>query len=187
MSGMRSFSNQELIQIKTILTNPRDYCLFVLGYRTGFRISELLSLTVDSVYSNNKVRDTIKVWRRDMKGGVSSREIPLHSEAKEAIEKYLFTLIIKNSKAKLFKSRQDSCMSRSRAIGIYKEIASKLQLSGSIATHSARKTLAGNVYKASGNNLLVTQRALGHASITSTIKYIDVNKEEVDNIILGLE
>lgn len=184
---MRSLNQQEIQLIKTNLKNPRDYCLFVLGYRTGFRISELLSFDIKSVYSNGKVRESVKVWRKNMKGGISSREVLLHQEARLAIQKYVDTLIVTDTNDKLFKSKKGGSIGRSRAIGIIKEVVQKLDLQGSIATHSMRKSFSKNVYKASGNNLLIVQKALGHSSIMSTVKYLSVTQEEVDKIIMELE
>jgi integrase len=47
----------------------RNWALFIVGHRTGFRISELLSLRVSDVMQHGKVLDQIAVLRRHMKGG----------------------------------------------------------------------------------------------------------------------
>lgn len=55
----------------------RDRLLFVLGATTGFRISELLSLSVASVWSAGKPNKFVAVPRGAMKGRRESRSVPL--------------------------------------------------------------------------------------------------------------
>ena len=48
-----------------------------------------------------------------------------------------------------------------------------------MTTHSPRKTYAKVVYQNSGNDLLVTQQALRHTSIETTLCYLDTLKDQV--------
>lgn len=185
MSGMRKFSLTEIQQIKTTLTNPRDYCLFVLGYRTGFRITELLSLTIDSVWSGSKVRDSLKVWRQDVKGRTTSREVMLHPEAKEAICKWLLQVRLDDRKSPLFASRVgNKAITRFMAHKIYKNLVVKLGLEGSVATHSARKTFAHDMYRKLGRDLVATKAAMGHSSIVTTEIYLTPDQDVINKAIL---
>ena len=52
MAGCRPLSEYEIYQVLSVLKNKRNKLLFILGIRTGFRISELLSLTVKDVYKD---------------------------------------------------------------------------------------------------------------------------------------
>jgi hypothetical protein len=45
----------------------RNKALFILGVRSGFRISEMLSLTVGDVFQHGKVVDHVTVARKHMK------------------------------------------------------------------------------------------------------------------------
>jgi integrase len=56
---------------------------------------------------------------------------------------------------------------------------------GVLATHSLRKTFAARVFERSGRNLLLTQRALGHASVASTASYLATAEREVAEVILS--
>ena len=67
-----------------------------------------------------------------------------------------------------------------------KDMVKKHELQGKVATHSMRKTFSAKVYKASGNNLLLTQKALNHSNISTTIKYLNVTKDETYAIIREL-
>jgi site-specific recombinase XerD len=55
-----------------------------------------------------------------------------------------------------------------------------------ISTHSLRKGFAKEVFEASGHSLPVTQKALGHTSILTTIAYLDTDQNEVDQVIRGI-
>jgi integrase len=55
--------------------------LFVVGHRTGFRISELLSLKVGDVQQHGKIVDRVTVQRRHMKKKTEGRTVALHPEA----------------------------------------------------------------------------------------------------------
>jgi len=48
-----------------------------------------------------------------------------------------------------------------------------------------RKTFCQNVYRALDNDLIATQAAMHHASITSTIRYLTFDGERVDAAILA--
>jgi hypothetical protein len=45
----------------------RDRCLFIVGIHTGFRVAELLSLTVGDVWQHNRIPDHVTVQRCHMK------------------------------------------------------------------------------------------------------------------------
>ena len=47
----------------------RDQALITLGLNTGFRISELLSLTVGQAWEAGRVKPLVKVTRAKLKGG----------------------------------------------------------------------------------------------------------------------
>jgi integrase len=69
---------------------------FYRGHRTGFRISELLSLHVGDVMQHGKILDQISVQRRHMKRGkagkTSGRTVKLHPEVRAALSVWLEVL-----------------------------------------------------------------------------------------------
>src|SRR3954467_3669433 len=76
----------------------RDRLLVILGCATGFRITELLSLTVGQLWDGAKgeVTREISVVRRKMKGGrgahnrsIKSRRVPLSEPVRVAVRDYL--------------------------------------------------------------------------------------------------
>ena len=85
MNGCRALTDHEIERLKSHIANPRDYALFVLGLRSGFRVSELVSLKVCDLIEFGEVSESVTVQRKSMKGKQSGRTVRLHAEAKSAI------------------------------------------------------------------------------------------------------
>ena len=189
MKGCRPLTDVEIRAILGVLdrgrTPARDRALLLLGIRTGFRISELLSLTRESVFTNGRVKTRVSVPRRFMKGKKASREVVLHPEAQDALEE-LLREIPQAPDTFLFLSREgkNQRLHRSSAWDILKKAFDACQLDGKLATHSMRKTFAWRVYIASGRDIRKVQEAMGHADLNSTAAYIGVSQSEVDDLIL---
>lgn len=171
----RPLTDSELTLIQGNMTSLRDRALFTLGVKTGFRISELLSLRVEDVVQFGTIVNALTVRRSSMKGKRQSRSIPLHPLAKEVLTTYLATGVT----GKLFP------ITRQHAWRIIKGAAQDARLGGTISTHSMRKTFGMNVYNKTGKNVVAAQRALGHVSLASTSHYLSIGQEEVDQAILA--
>lgn len=174
----RPMTDSEINSVLSHLDNPRDRALFVVGVKTGFRISELLSIRISDLMQYGSIGDTITVRRSSMKCKRSSRTVPLHSQAKQAIEDYLQSRSY-NLHERLFE------ITRKHAWRIISNAAEKAQLSGTISTHSMRKSFGMKIYELTGRNIVAAQRALGHASLASTSHYLSVGDEEVNKAILA--
>jgi integrase len=184
MQGCKPLTDQEISLMLNSLDNPRDKCLFLLGVKTGFRISELLSIKVQDCLEYNEIKQSITVDRRNTKGRVASRTIPINQELRNALERYLKN--IPPQQSYLFESQKGGPISRVHAWRIIKSAAIKNKLKGKIATHSMRKSFADRVYKKLGKDLVKTQRAMGHKSIQSTVSYLSFTEEEIDKAILEI-
>lgn len=186
MSGCRNLTNAEIELFLNNLERQRDRTLFVLGIKTGFRITELLSIKIKDVYQFHKIVDRVKVTRNHTKGKLSSREVILHPTAKLEIVKLLSEFKTLDQDFYLFRSRkgENKPIGRIQAHTILKEIVNKLRLQGPIATHSMRKSFADRVYTNYKFDLRKTQLALGHTDINNTIKYINPDQKDIDDGIL---
>ena len=194
MKGCRPLSEEEISQVTQAFDGPfalRNQALLVLDVRTGYRISELLSLRVGDVYQRGQVVDWITVPKRHMKGQTAGRTLPLHAEAKGALQRWLEaygrqqpllpTLV-------LFPSRKgvNRPLQRGQAHHILQEAYRTNGLTGMIGCHGMRKTFAKKVYERTGRDLRATQHALGHQSPASTAAYLAVDEAAVDAAILAL-
>lgn len=188
MPGCRPLNDDEIKNIKSILPIQRDRTLFVLGLRTGLRISELLSIKIGDVYKFNRVTNSVKLMRHQVKGKRESIEIVLHKDAINEIEKLLGTLDSLDPSLYLFASpkKKGFPITRVQAHRIIKDAVNALELDGKISTHSMRKSLAWNFYNKSGHDLRATQKALKHKFISTTINYLDPDQKDVDKLLLEL-
>ena len=182
MAGCRPLSEQEIYAVLAVMRRRRDRAMFVLGVRTGFRISELLSLNVSDVYKSGRVLGRVKVFKRHIKDKKESREIPLHSHAAEVLAEYMPTL--ETGTTVLFPSARGTRLTRFSAHKIFKDAFAAAGLKGNLATHSMRKTFAKKVYDALGRDLVATRDALGHSHISTTVEYLAPNKDMIDQAIL---
>lgn len=187
MKGCRPLNDQEIEDVYNILKCQRDKVLLILGIRTGFRISEILSLKIQDVVQHGKVASQVTVAKCNTKGKIESKTQGLEDRAKREIKKYLNGLPTYNLQDPLFKStKSDKSITRMQAHRILKDAFDELQLEGTLATHSLRKTFANQAHKSSGYKIEETRVALHHRSLTSTQAYVPVNQEKVDYMILNM-
>jgi site-specific recombinase XerD len=55
-----------------------------------------------------------------------------------------------------------------------------------IGTHSLRKTFGYHIFKRSGGNLALVQKLLNHSSSGDTVRYIGIDREQMDSSYLEL-
>jgi len=188
MKGCRPLTDAEIQGCLAVLSKgshpERDTALFHLGLRTGFRISEILSLTVGDVYQNVQIVDEVYVARRNMKKKREGRRIKLHEEARSAISALVSSLEVFYPASPLFQSQKGGALNRKSAWLMLRKAYAAAGLNGKLGTHSMRKTFAKRIYEKLGKDLLKTQKALDHASVTSTAAYLSFNQDDIDDAIL---
>jgi site-specific recombinase XerD len=180
-------TDAEIVQVSSQL-GARDRAFFVLGVRTGFRVSELLSLRIADVVNAGEVARSVSVARKSMKGKTEGRTIPLHDEARAALAAWVAELDATGAAAEspLFLSREGGALSRTQAWALLTNAYKRAGLSGrGIGCHGLRKTFAGRMYKLLGHDLIRTQKALGHKAITSTAAYLSFAESEVNAAIVA--
>lgn len=179
----KPLSKDELTQLAPHLHAQMQFML-TLGVATGFRISELLSITVAGCFENGGVRSSLSVARKHMKGKQQSRSVVLSQSLQHVLFQHISNL--PPEQTFLFESRLGR-LSRQQAWRLIKRAAASAKLQGNIATHSMRKTFAAKVHTAASGDLFITQQALGHASVNSTVKYLQLNSAKIDETILAAQ
>jgi site-specific recombinase XerD len=184
--GCRALSDTEVSKVLSALKSERDRCLFILGLRTGFRISELLSIRIQDVYQGNKALDQLRVLRGNLKDH-KTRTVALHAQAKEYILEYVSTLTNLDPTQPLFLSQQgvNKALTRHGAAKVLKQAYAEAGLTGpGLATHSMRKSFAVRVYEKLNHDLLSTQKALGHSGLINTLRYLpEPAQDKIDDAI----
>jgi integrase len=187
MKGCRPLSDQEVTLASQSFSGQdatRNKALFLLGIRTGFRISELLSLQVRDVCHRGQIADRVTVQRRYMKRKTEGRTVVLHAEAKAALAAWVLGAHLTDGP--LFPSHKGATrpISRVQAWRILQAAYTANGLQGQLGTHAMRKTFANRVYEKLGHDLVKTQRALGHKNINSTVSYLSFREEDIEDAIL---
>lgn len=165
----------------------RDRALFLLGVRTGFRISELLSLTIADVFQNGNYVDKIWIARKNVKNKQEGQAVALHSQAKAALKDWVQELKDREgvTTGPLFRGQgRDKPISRVQAYMILKKAFAAAGITGKLGTHCMRKTFAKRIWEKSGKDLIQTQKALRHRRITSTTSYLSCDEDGVDDLVL---
>jgi integrase len=183
MKGCRPLSEEEIQLVFQKLGTQgkfgqRNQLLFIMGIKTGFRISELLSIRVKDVIQHNKVVARVTVTRAAMKGKIESRSVALHESVKPLIVSWVEAAGLKPDDA-LFNIRaRNARVLLDRAFDV-------LRMDGKLSTHTLRKTFANALYQRLDHDLVKLQSAMGHKWVSTTAQYISFKDEEVDAAILA--
>lgn len=162
-----------LEESKNFATNAwqglRDTAIFTLLYGCGLRISEALNLNVGDIDSNDFVRIRGK--------GNKERIVPVLPQIKDAINAYLneCPYHLKNGEPLFLGARGERLSPRIIQRQLQK-IRAGLGLSSNLTPHALRHSFATHLL-AEGTDLRSIQELLGHASLSTTQRYTDVNIE----------
>lgn len=169
--------------LKTVLKNKnkehrlRDYTIIVLFLNCGLRLSELASINVSSIKSDN----TLTVIGK----GNKERTIFLNDACVEAINAYLK---VRPNDSKdpdaLFISRNKNRFSNR---GIQNMIDRSLEKAGLdtkiYSTHTLRHTAATLMYKYGKVDIRALQEILGHESVSTTQIYTHIDNERLRDAV----
>lgn len=149
----------------------RDAALVTLLYGTGLRISEALRL---------KKRDVPLVDSLIVLGkGNKERAVPVLPSVREAVSAYAALAPFTSEKSgALFLSRTGKPMSARDAQGLMQRLRGRLGLPASATPHALRHSFATHLLK-HGGDLRSVQELLGHASLSTTQKYTEVEGEQI--------
>jgi integrase/recombinase XerC len=149
----------------------RDAALVTLLYGTGLRISEALRLKKRDV----PLADSLIVLGK----GNKERAVPVLSSVREAVSAYAALAPFTGEKSgALFLSRTGKPMSARDAQGLMQRLRGRLGLPASATPHALRHSFATHLLK-HGGDLRSVQELLGHASLSTTQKYTEVEGEQI--------
>lgn len=201
MAGRRPLSYSEERQLLRVVRElpARDRALVTAQWMTGFRISEILSLTVGSVLRDEMVVDKVGVAPRHMKGKRgTTRWVPVLPELRRALESWIGHMRrrwVLTPDLPLFLSRENNPdgtarpLSRHTARRIIHAAFARAGIAndGRLGKHTLRKTWARNVYRNSGNDIMVLRAALHHSDVSITQKYLEADECAVEAAIKGCD
>jgi integrase/recombinase XerD len=158
--------------------NLRDTALLTTLYATGMRVTEVVSLQVEDVDMNGRV---LRCIGKD--GEV--RHLPFDEETQSVLKAYLENgrphLLKHDNEQALFLNHRGQQLTRQGLWLITKAYAKEVDLTGPVTPHTLRHSFAAHKL-ARGTNLQEVQHLLGHANISTTQIYtqIEQNGDEED-------
>jgi integrase/recombinase XerC len=145
----------------------RDQAVLTLLYGCGLRISEALSLK----RSDAPIPDTLRITGK----GSKTRIVPVLPAVREAVDAYLaeapFALA---PEGPLFRAKRGGALSPRHVQATVQTLRGRLGLPASATPHALRHSFASHLLGA-GADLRSIQELLGHASLSTTQRYTEVD------------
>jgi integrase/recombinase XerC len=149
----------------------RDRALFTLLYGCGLRIDEALSLNINDRPREGIVRVTGK--------GSKQREVPVIEIVETTLNAYLAQCPFPGTAERpLFVGAQGKRLNQGVAQKAMRDLRGVLGLPETATPHALRHSFATHLLQ-NGANLREIQELLGHASLSTTQRYTEVNAEEL--------
>jgi len=206
MIGARPLTDQEVNKVLaegfTGQFKHRNQSFFALGISTGFRTAELLALLMRDVMHRKYPREFVKIRRKHTKGKAQGRTQRVYPFAQDALQPWIDERLDDTDLADLldqpvFISRERDTrtgqiqpITTQHASHILASAFNRCDITGSVSTHSMRKTFAKKAYedavrKFKNDEILmeplrVVQKQLGHKTIQSTLNYLSFIGSDAD-------
>jgi integrase/recombinase XerD len=167
-------------------SGPREHAMFLLGYAHALRASEIASLTVDDVRSG-RIRCNRGKGSQNTVEELREHQNPLLNE-KLVLAACLRERGDGDGSCFLFTSRKGSRLTRQQVYRLFRRCAELAGIEeGRLNPHVLKHSYASHLLR-NGADLAFVQKALGHAHISSTVRYTHVTTSEAQNVsnrILG--
>jgi len=145
----------------------RDQAVLTLLYGCGLRISEALSLK----RADAPIPDILRITGK----GAKTRVVPVLPAVREAIDDYLKAVpFVLEPQSALFRAKRGGPLSPRHVQATVQHLRSRLGLPASATPHALRHSFATHLLGA-GADLRSIQELLGHASLSTTQRYTEVD------------
>ena len=178
----------------------RNKMLFIIGINVGVRASDLRLLTWDFFFEkivDNTLRFRDGYSLRPKKTSKHNKYVQLkfNDAVKKVIKWYVEMYPIDDVKDYVFKSRKgDDAISVRSMWRMIKSAAKEAGITQNIGTHSLRKSFCRRLYDNAPDKskaLVVLQKILNHSSSLTTLNYIGITSDDMDdafdNINIGID
>jgi integrase/recombinase XerC len=154
--------------------SARNQALFTLLYGCGLRINEALQLNLSDLPRDGFIRVMGK--------GRKERQVPVLPLVEQILEKYRTACTRPETPDRpLFIGERGSRLNQGMAQKALRDMRAHLHLPETATPHALRHSFATHLLQ-NGANLREIQELLGHASLSTTQRYTDVNAEEMMRI-----
>jgi integrase len=168
---------------KLLADKPRDRALFILCINSGLRVQDVLALKVKDV-STAKLGDRIPIIEK--KTG-KENVLMINTEIKMALDIHLSTSKPKEDHF-LFKSRKGKNypLTTYAVTMLVKRWAAEINVKGNYGAHTLRKTWCYVSRKVHGVSWELIAKRCNHSSPGVTRRYLGIQAEEVEEILLNV-
>jgi integrase len=158
----------------------RDRVMVLLSVRAGLRAKEIALATWGMVLdADGNVSDTLELHDKASKGAKGGREIPLHPELRKALVALLAAPSANGApvtaETRICHSERELGLAPGSVQIFFQRLYQRLGLKGA-SSHSGRRTFVTSLAKkivAAGGSLRDVQQLAGHASLSTTQRYIE--------------
>ena len=176
----------DIKKIKKLLLSQeklRDLALFVTGINTGLRTQDLLNLRVGQV-EGVAVGERVSITEK--KTGKPNVLI-VNEEIRSALDKYLTTRSERKPEEYLFLSRKylNQPLSVYAVTHYVQSWCDQIGLRGNYGAHTLRKTWTYQMRTQYGVSWEILSKRLNHSNPAVTRRYMSVQDEEVESILLN--
>lgn len=161
--------------------SERNRAIILLTHYCGMRVSEVASLFVsDIVNDKGEINEVIHLTANQTKG-TESRRVFVSKKAKQALKRYLQSDLSVIQQSYLFQTQKSERFNTTALTVLIKRLYERVGIVGA-SSHSGRRTFITKL-ATSGVSVRVIAEAVGHSSIATTQRYIDVNDELIVNAV----
>jgi len=162
-------------------TGLRNIAIIELLYSCGLRVSELVHLKISDLFFKESL---IKVTGK----GNKERFVPISKQSQLYINNYIqdirsYQKIKKGFEDTLFLNERGTILSRVMIFIILKKLKEVSNIKKKIGPHTLRHSFATHLIE-NGADLITIQKMMGHESITTTERYLHVNKKHLIDSVL---
>ena len=179
MSQAKTLTPQEIKQVLGIISldkhAKRNRAMFLLTCWGGLRVGEVAALRYGDVMNeNHQVRQEIRLLAMQTKGGVE-RTVYVNERLQKELQAYAKELTRVNLTDPFFYTQKRKGFTANTLAQHFFWLYKRAGLNGA-SSHSGRRTFITTL-AAKGVSVRVLAALAGHAAISTTQKYIDVNDD----------
>lgn len=185
MKQAKVLTDKELNKVLDVISLyahvERNRAMVLLTHLCGLRVCELANLRVsDVVNENGEIRDLLYLDATQTKGS-QVRRVFVGKRAKSALKRYLQSNTSVLQRTFLFNTQKSKRFNTNALTQLIKRLYERSGIRGA-SSHSGRRTFITKL-ATSGVSVRVIAEAVGHSSIATTQRYIDVNDDLISNAV----